>query len=1055
MQGTERGAGESGSGPISPIMRFLFVDSTLGWLLALLSLLGGLMAYMTMVKEADPDLGIPAAMVQTAWPGAGPTLVEREVTDVLERAIQSLDHLKRYDSGSRSGLSVIFVEFAADAPTNEVIQSLRARVADAAADLPAAAGRPRVEQMSTTDIPALTVTLRGDVSPAVLSDTARDLKRRLERLSPVRKVDLEGAREDVARIVVDPHRLAGHGLSLNELRQSIEQAAVDVPLGRLENDVLSATVTLRGRFTDLSQLARLPVREGRGGDTVRLGDVASLRHDLSVATDEIWSSLDGGSPAPTVLLTLYKMPGADTVRLVDLARDTLATHTLPPGVETRITSDQSIIVKEKLHEVFVNAVQAIIAVIVVLVLLLSWRAALIAGLAVPITFLGALLLLQAMGMTLNTLVVVGMVLALGLMVDVFILVVEGMVQATRERGLRFAEAARWTVRTYALPAFAGQMTTILALMPLLFLSGVSGKFIRLVPLTAIVCLVVSYIIAFLWAIPASRRILGQGGGSAGPLDRPLNWVASALHGFLARRVVARRRQAVAWSGGALALVVAGLLLAGTLSMEMYPKEDNRHMAATVELAPGTPLDQSRAVGVALADALRAEPWLESLVLHLGQRSPYAQTSSTDRLAWTPGTEVIGLSLNLTDLDQRKGRLSHTYLTDIRDLLQPIVLAQPGASLQVVAGSGGPGGGDAATVVLQGEDLESLRAAADRIKSLLAGRPGVLAVSDDTGNLRQDMMAIPRREALAAHGIALQQVADELTLAMNRTRIADFPAPPGRDDPVPVELSVDWGEAGPAGGSPRWVDGLGALRVPTAQGSRISVSALLAAGPEPVPPVILRRDGTRSITVAAELEPGLSSLAFMAGVQSAVAAELAAFPSVQLAVADAAAEQAQTASDMGRLFLLALVLILSTLILLFRSTPLALIILCTVPLAMVGVFAGFAAISMPLSFPAMVGLVSLIGIVVNTAIVMIETMTTHRREGRDIAAAAALGASDRLRPILSTSLTTIAGLILLSTASPMWQPLCYAIIFGLIASTLLSLIIVPALYRLAAPANPAS
>lgn len=1048
----ETGASARPVPPPGPVFRFLFVESTLAWLLAALFILGGVLAYLTMVKEANPDLAIPAALIKTEWPGAGPTLVEKQVTDVIEKHIKSVENLKRYDSGSRMGLSIISVEFQADAPVAESVQALRTKVWEAIGELPADASRPNVEQVSTTDTPVMTVTLLGDVPDEVLGDAARDLKTDLERLAALRKVDLGGARDAVARVVIDPQTLAGLGLTLGEVRAAIEREATDVPLGRIENDALTADVSLRGRFQTLDQVGAMPVRTGADGSVIRLRDIASLHHDLSVPIDATLTSLDGQAFAPAVSLTLYKMPGSDTVALVQAARAMLDGADLPQGVSARVTDDQSIIVNRKLNEVFVNAVEAVIAVVIVLILLLSWRAALVAGVAVPITFLGALMVLQAMGMTLNTMVVVGMVLALGLLVDVFILVMEGMIQGMRERGLRFARAAAWTVRTYALPAFAGQVTTILALMPLLFLSGVSGKFIRLVPLTAIVCLVVSYAVAFLWAIPASKILLArgqQGGGGAGPLDRLTTAASRGLHAFIARAVVARRWLAGAWTVGAVLLVAAAFVLASGLGMEMYPKEDSRHMAVTVELPPGTPLERSRAVAKTLGDALRDADWLESIILHVGRRSPYAVTATADKLAFTPGSEVIGLSLNLTELDQRDGRLGYTYGPEVRARLAPLVERLPGARLSVIADTGGPGGGGGASFVLQGDSLDQLRGAADVLAGKLAAVPGVIGVRQDMGVPRQDLIAVPQREALTAHGIALGTVASELSLAMNRTEVASLPRPAGQDD-VPILLSVGWPGQEQTGGPPASIEHLAALRLTTESGARIPVSALMMAIPEAVPPVILRRDGTRTLTLTADLATGTSPLAFMAQVEPMVKASLAGFPGVHQGVADSADEQSRTAQDMVRLFVVALVLMIATLVLLFRSYRLAAVILCTVPLALIGTFGGFAAISMPISFPAMVGMVSLLGIVVNVAIVMIETMMEHRRAGQDIAGAAAAGAADRLRPIISTTLTTVAGLILLSTASPMWQPLCYAIIFGLVTATVLSMIVIPALFRLLAP-----
>ncbi len=1041
--------GDRGTGQESGLFRFLFVETTLAWLLAALLVLGGAMAYRTIAKEATPDLGVPRATVTTVWPGAGPLLVEDRVTDVLEEHLQELKNLKRYESGSRTGHATISVTFHADAPVKESIQALRARVWEALGELPAGARRPDVEAISGTDAPVMSVALTGNVPDGELAATARRLDERMARLPGIRRVARQGGEGPVVEVLVDPHKQAGANLTLASIREAITQGTADHPLGRVVGDPVNARLTLQGRFTAVHDLRHLPVR-GPGGQTHELGTVATVAKGRAVPDSHVATSLDGKPLAPAALLHLYKVPGADTLRVTRAARDLLDGARLPDGVTARVTSNRAHVVERKLNEVFRNAAQAVVAVVAVLVLFLSWRAAVIAGLAVPVTFLGALMLIQAVGLSLNVLVIVGMVLALGLMVDVFILVMEGMIQGRREHGLAFPEAAAWTVRTFALPAFAGQITTILALTPLLFLGGISGKFIKLIPLTAIICLLLSYGVAFLWAIPASRRLLQSDRAVAGGslLDRPMLAASRVLRRFLERAVTARRWQAAAWVLAGGVLVAGALALGSGLNLKMSPPQDVRHMAATAHLGADTTLRESRAVGRRLGNALRDAPWLESVMVHAGRASPYAYSGPGARTTRKPGPGVVGLSLNFTTLAQRDGRLAYTYADTVRQRLKSVLEDRPGARLSITKRTGGPGPGGSG-LVLQSENLEKLRAAARDLKARLAKLPGVVAVSDSMGRPRQDLRVTPRRTALAAHGVPLNRLADALSLAMERTTVARM-SQPGRES-TPVVMAVDWGGDGRATGHPRGLGDLEILRLPDHQGRRVPVADLVTITPKAVPRVIPHKGRTRTVTVNAEVAGGDSTSNFAAKARQARQAVLKKHPGVHAAQSQSSAQQQRTVRNMQQMFLVALVLMVATLVLLFRSYRLALIILGTIPLALVGTLGGFAAIGMPLSFPAMVGMVSLLGIVVNVAIIMVDTITRHRDAGSDAATAAAAGVAERLRPLASTVLTTVAGLVLLSTASPMWQPLCYAIIFGLVAATLLSLVVIPALYRLMAPA----
>lgn len=1042
-------ADDDASGPF----RFFFTDFTFGSLLGILLVAGGLMAYQLMVKEANPDLAIPTVLVNTSWTGASPELVEQQVTTVLENELKTVPAVKTITSQSRTGQSSITVEFDADAPMEPSVQALRTKVASAAPRLPGEADAPIVEHISTSDVPVMTYVLFGQVSDAVLGNTAHDVKEHLEKLSAVRKVEIAGAREEEVRIIVNPLSLNAFDLSLTDLRQRIVEASSDTPVGALEGGPLAGDVTLAGRFADLDVLRSLPVKRlADGASVVRLSDVAEIRRGLAPANSKTFVSFAGDTFASGVTLQVFQTPGADTLRSTDAMKAAIAAFPFPAGIDTRITSDQSVIVSEKLSEVFVNGVQAVIAVVLVLVVMLSWREAAIAGLAVPITFLGALVALFAMGMTMNTIVIVGMVLALGLLVDVFILVMEGMHQGMKSRGLSFAGAARYTVKTFAAPAFAGQITTILALAPLLFLDGVSGKFIRLVPLTAIICLVISYLIAFLWAIPASRMLLDRkrkrppAEAKPGPVDRAIGATGQALYGFLMRFSLRNRRLAAIWVALAVGLVAISLLFASRLGMIMYPPEDGRDIGITVALAPGTPLDETEAFGRRLADAIKNESYLDSVTLYIGQRSPYAGATS---LGSIPGPHVIGLSLKLTPLEARNGRFGFTYADDLRQALDPLVMATPGARMAIGADTGGPSSdGGAMVVKLTGTDLLGLKRTADNIKIALWQVPGAVEISDDMGDSRYKLDALPNRDAMSFFGVSLSGLARELSLAMSVTKIADFRAPGDAED-VPVRMGVAWpGNEGDAG-APRTPEDLANLRIRAGDGSAVSIASLVFPVPGSVPPVIRHENGERTVTVRAVFAGDGLSQAY-ATAWPEIGKIVQAADGVQLSLGGSAAEQQETASRMLQLFVLTFFLMFATLVLLFNSYRLPVIILVAVPFALIGTFTGFFVIGMPISFPAMVGIVSLLGIVVNVTIVMVETMMEHVRDGKSLAEAAAHGAADRLRPIVSTGMTTIAGLVLLSFASPMWQPLCYAIIFGLVAATIISAFVVPCLFLLLAP-----
>lgn len=1029
------------------LFRFLFVDTTFAGVLGVLLLLGGFFAYTSMIKEASPDLAIPVATVTTLWPGAAPELVEKEVTTPLEKAIKSINNIKTLSSGSRSGQSTILVEFQADAPTDESIRSLRTKVSEAAALLPADAGTPTVEQMSTTDTPIMTYMLHGDVADGLIGEVAHDIKERLERIGTVRKVEVAGARDEVGRVLVDPMRLNGVGLTMTAVRDAIRAGSIDRPLGELRDGPISAAISLAGRFSDLASLRALPIRQLESGQTARIGDVAEVRRDLSSENDRTFVSFKGEPFGKGVSISLFKSPGSDTLATVTQVRSAVDGFPMPIGLKASVLTDQSIDVSQKLTSVMINAVQAVVAVVLVLLVMLSWREALIAGAAVPVTFLGSVAIVFALGMTMNELVVIGMVLALGLLVDVFILVMEGMHQGIYAERRSFPSAVAITVKRFALSAFAGQLTTILALAPLMFLPGINGKFIRLIPTTAIVCLVISYIVAFVWALPTSRHLLGRKitGTGVSRVDAISDRISKGLYGWVLRRVVPSRLVAFLWIAAITGLIVLAFIGGGRLGFEMYPKMDGRDLGVTVELPPGTSLDRSTEIGKRVGDVLRKKDYFQSIVLYVGSKSPFATTAMTEKVTNTPGPNVIGYSAVFTPLEDRSGKIAYDYVPELRQDLGKALADVPGALVTISAQTGGPAGGDDLQIEIKGDDLGSLRSAANNIQILIAGVPGTADVRTDLGPSRMSVIVSPLREALEFFSVRLSPVADEISLALTETTVAKLKRGATQDD-IPVQLSVAWpsrhGEVGP----PRFWSDLSLLRATANDGTRIDLPSLFTAENSSLPQVIVHSGGTRTATVLGKAEQ-VSAGQVLGTVWPKIMDEQRQHPDLRIGLAGQAVEAQQTNSNMLKLFALTFVLMFALLVLLFNSYRLPFIILFSVPCALIGTLGGFFAIGMPLSFPAMVGIVSLLGIVVNTAIVMIETIREHLEAGRPLLEAAAHGAADRFRPILSTTLTTVAGLILLSMSSPMWQPLCYAIIFGLMAATILSFVVVPALFIL--------
>lgn len=1060
----------------SPFMEFFFTRQIFAILLCFMLLMGGLMGYLSMVKEGDPDIQIARAMITTTWGGTDAETLENQVTDKLEDEIKSLQGLDDFTSATFNSFSIINVAFKAEAPVAESIQQLRGKIDDAEPELPPeSTGReqPEFKQLSQQDAPVLTLALSGESASGegldieLLSRTAKALQDRLESVKNVREVNLGGEREEVIHIQLKPSRLTKLGIAATQVSNAIQGSNSDTSWDLVRDDDIGTQVRLYGRFRTLEDLKNLPVARPSDNRIVRLSEVADVYRGLERETKRAFLSWEGSEFAPTINLEVVKVAGTDTIQVVDGALAAMESarqepNVWPYGMTYRIINNDADAIREEINTLGSNVFQASLCVFAILFISLSWREALIAGLAIPLTFAGATFVLWMMGYTFNTMVMIGMILALGLLVDVFILMLEGMHDGIFVQGLSFGSAAIATVKTYASPAFAGQLTTILAMAPLMAISGTMGKFIRLIPISAITCLVLSYAIALLAVIPLSKFLLGrsQGNHSKTAVDRFTEVASEKFAQWSLRITVPNRHVARLWTLSAIALFVCAIVLFTQLTVSLFPQDDGRKLSINVELPPAATLARSQEVGDRIGEIVRGysdpngEKVFESVTKLTGQRSNLVAASDLK-----PGNAdyFVGLSALMVERHQRE-QDSFRYVTALRQTLEETVIRDyPGAVFSMQYERAG-GGDDPIQVELYGKDLQTLRNISAQVQQALREIPGTMDVRDDLGNLREDYKLVPRRESLDFYGMSQDDLGGQGRYLMTDNDVGDFSIGSGEED-LEIRLSTQWPSNQGDIGGPSRLDEFATIRFITPNGDVLPADALLEPVQGAVPLSITHRDTQRSVTVLAKNIPGENYY------DSEILAELA--PKLEAMQYDPALSDqenltrwpqgytyrfggdsdtsGETFSSAGQMLVVAIFLVFAVLVLQFGSYSQPVIIILTIPFALIGTLFGLFFLGLPFSFPTAIGIISLVGIVVNDAIVMVETMNEHRKQGLDVRHAAAHGASDRLRPILTTSVTTIAGLIPLALSDAMWFPLCVAIIFGLISATLIALLVVPGLY----------
>jgi len=1054
-------------------MDFFFVRQIFAILLCTLLLVGGVMGYVSMVKEGEPDINIARARITTQWGGTDVETLENQVTNELETEIRSLQGLDDLTSATFNSFSIIDVSFRAEAPIAESIQALRGKVDDAESELPdTTSGRevPDFQQLSAQDAPVLTLALVGEgLDETLLGQAADALQERLETVNNVREVDLAGQRDEVVHVQLLPSRLTTLGISATQVENAIQTGNTDVAWDLVRDDDIGAQVRLYGRFRTLDDLRSVPVARLDENRVVRLAEVAEVFQGPERETSRAFLSWRGDSFTPTVTLDVVKVAGSDTIQVVN---DTLAAmeaarqdaELWPYGMDYRILNDDSESIEDELGDLISNVLQASLCVFAILFIALTWREAVVAGLAIPMTFAGAVFVLWMLGYTLNSMVMVGMILALGLLVDVFILMLEGLHEGLFVEGLTFAQSAIKTVRSYGVPAFAGQLTTILALSPLMAISGTLGQFIRLIPISAITCLVLSYVLALLAVIPLSKFLLDRPGNTHSKtfIDRLTETSSERFAQWSLVNTVASRRTARRWTLGSIALFVVSLILFAQLTVSLFPATDRLKLSINVELPPAATLERSQEVADRLGDIVRnysdpdratnREPLFASVVELVGQRSNLV---SSGELKPSSADYFVGLSAVFTERSQRQ-QDSFTYLAGLRQTLEDEVIRDyPGAVLSLQYERAG-GSEDPIQVEIYGDDLQILRQISGQVQQALREIPGTMDVRDDLGNLRDDYKLVPKREALDFYGIGQDDLGAQGRYLLTDNAIGDFAVGNGEED-LEIRLSTQWpSQRGDIGG-PTGLDEFATLRFVTPEGQTLPGNALLARVPDAVPLSITHRNAQRSVTVLAKTIPGSDT--FDSDVLAALQPRLDALQ-YDLSNPDGADRwpsgytyrfggdadtTGETFSSAGQMLVIAIFLVFAVLVLQFGSYTQPFIIMMTIPFALIGTFFGLFLLGESFSFPVAIGVIALTGIVVNDAIVMVETMNERRREGLDVRHAAARGASDRLRPILTTSITTVAGLVPLALSNAQWFPLCMAIVFGLVSATAIALLVVPGLY----------
>ena len=986
-------------------------------------ILAGALAYESVPKEAEPDVPIPMMYISLSYQGISPEDSERLLLRPMETKLKSLKGLKEMRSAAFQGGGYVLVEFQPQTDLATALQDTRSKVQDAKADLPQAADEPTVKEVNVSEFPVLVVTLSGNVPERVLTAAARELRDRIEEVPGVLEGALQGARDDLVEVVIDPVKLASYGLRLDQLMQGVGASNSLVAAGNLEGSEGKYAVKVPSLIETPEDVADLPVLAGPNA-VVQAKDIATVRSTFKDA--ETITRLDG---KPAIAIEVKKRIGAnliDTIGEVKQVADNFV-KSMPEGVTVTYTQDKSVFVKQLLGDLQNHVMIAVILVFIVILYALSGRASLLIGLAIPSSFLIGILALTLMGYTINMIVLFSLILAVGMLVDDAIIVTE-FAERRMNEGMPKEEAFALAARRMAGPVIAATMTRIAAFSPLLFWPGIVGDFMKYLPITLIVTLAASMLYALVFT-PTLGAIFAKAHQHEEGEHRD-GWYMAVV------------KQAVRFPVTVLVLTVA--LLVGVFmaygkwgaGVEFFPNVEPDYGLLYVHARGNLSLAEMDAAAKEAEDRLLGWP---------GVKSVYTRVGKTQGGGADIPEDVVGV-IQYEFVDWRERKPANQILDDLRKAMAGI----PGVDVEVRVPEAGPPTGKPIQVRLSAADPAGLDKVAKSVAQRIAGIPGVIDISDGLPPPGVDWALQVDRAKAAQYGISPNSVGTVVQLVTNGLKLTEY-RPAGADDAVDIRLRLPEDR--------RTLSTLDELRVETSQGS-VPISNFVVRKPEASVGILNRIDGARTIVVQANVAADKQVAAVQAEVTKAVA-DMGLPSGMRWKLAGSNEDSAEASAFLSKAFGAAIFLIFLVLLAQFNKFTSVWLVLSCVVMATIGVFLGLLLTGEPFGIVMSgIGVIALAGVVVNNTIVLLDTYDRLREEGWDKVEAVLQTCRERARPVVLTAVSAILGVLPIAfglgleifhhettinaPSTQWWISLSSAIVFGLSFATVLTLVVTPSM-----------
>jgi len=997
----------------------------------------GIAAYNAIPKEAEPDIAIPIIYVSMSHEGISPEDAERLLVRPMEKELKSIEGVKEMSSVASEGHASVTLEFDAGFDSDSALDDVREKVDRAKVKLPVDSDEPEVNEVNVSLFPVLSMGLAGSIPERQLLYIARDLKDDIEALPGVLEVDIGGDREEVLEIIVDPLVLETYDIDFESVLAIVQRNNQLVAAGAIDSGHGRLVVKVPGVIEGLEDIMSLPVKVV--GDTVvSFRDVATVRRTFK--DPQGFARVDG---EPSLTLEIKKRVGSNIIEVISQVKAIVTEKKpfWPESLEHTYILDKSGEIIEMLQDLQNNVSSAIIMVMIVVVGALGLRSSLLVGLAIPASFLTSLLIINLMGLTLNIVVLFSLILVVGMLVDGAIVVAE-LASRNQEHGMSAERAFSKASKRMAWPIIASTATTLVVFMPLIAWPGTVGEFMKFLPITVMICLTASLVVALIF-LPVVGSWLGK---------KPSNHqkdtqksIPPKKTGALMSVYVRILRKLLHHPGKTF---VASLMVIAA-SYATYAA-----LGKGVEFFPEVEPDNAQVLVHARGDLSIYEK--DQLLQSVEQRffgmkeleSVYARSfnQSFNGMA----ADVIG-SIQFQFVDWDKRRPASEILAEMATFTKDI----PGVNLEFRKAENGPSGGKPIKLQISAIFPEHADETVETIVTQMGELGGFKDIEDDRALPGVEWRLEVDREAAARFGADIALLGSAIQMVTNGFRVAGFRP---NDTTEEVDINIRFPN------QKRTLNQFDNFRISTNKGM-VPISNFVSLKPAPKTGTIKRVDAKRAITIQADVEEGLLPSERLQALQAAFSeAELQ--PDVRIVVKGEEEDQKETADFLSSAFLFAMFLMLLILVIQFNSFYQSFLVLSAIIFSTAGVLLGLLVTAQPFGIVMVgLGIIALAGIVVNNNIVLIDTYNAYIKDGYSAYDAALATGEIRLRPVLLTAGTTILGLIPMVMAmnidfinrevafgapsTQWWTQLSSAIAGGLAFATVLTLLLTPCLLVLGA------